>query len=477
MIIKRPWAFWRRLQYGTVYGIIVIAFLIGGYYNYLYAPPNCFDGVRNGGEQGVDCGGSCTRICSFTVSTPVVVWAKSFLVTEGQYNAVAYIENRNAIAGTPQVRYTFRLLDSQGVITERQGVTELPANSTFPIFEGRIDTGGRVPSETILVLEDIDLWIPSSYNRGQFRTVSTELLGINARPRLNTVVENTEVFDAQNVSVVAVIFDSFGTPLTASQTFVDTLAGRSRSDVVFTWPRPIATTIRSCDVPSDVMIVLDRSGSMAADGGDPPEPLESAKLAAAQFVSLLRERDQVGYFSYATVPSDPIEKILTPQLAEARDAILQTKMGTDGVQFTNMGEAFKVAQAELLSTRARDNARKVIVFLTDGDVTRPLNPETGQRDIVYAANYARQAAEEAKQNEIVVYTIGFGDFFANISDAIDRDVTLIADLASSPQQSFLAPTIQQLTAVYREIAEDICEAGPSRIDIIPRSGATFAPYP
>lgn len=477
MDINRPWAFWRRLQYGTAYGLIVLLFIVGGYYKYFHAPPSCFDGVQNGGEQGVDCGGPCTRICSFTVSAPVVLWSKSFLVTDGQYNAVAYVENRNPLAGTPAIKYTFRLLDSQGIITERSGTTELPANSTFPIFEGRIDTGTRIPTETVLVLEEAELWLPSNYNRGQFRTVATELLGVNARPRLNATLENTEVTTVANIEVVAVIFDSFGTPLTASQTFINQLSGRSRSDIVFTWPRPIATTIRSCDVPSDVVIVLDRSGSMAADGGDPPEPLESAKQAAAQFVSLLRESDQVGYFSYATLPSNPIEQQLTTQKDQATQSILATIMGIDGIQYTNMGEAFRTAQTELFGTRAREEARKVIVFLTDGDVTRPVNPETGERDVEYAANYARQSAAAVKNQEVTIYTIGFGDFFANIEDVIERDIDLIVDLASSPEQSFVAPTIADLRNVYRDIAEDICEAGPARIDIIPRSDANFAPYP
>lgn len=477
MEIKRPWAFWRQLQYGAGYLFIVLLLVVGVYYQYFHTPANCFDGVQNGNEQGVDCGGECLRICAFTVAPPVVLWAKSFAVTDGQYNAVAYIENRNLRAGTPTLRYTFRLLDNQGVITEKTGVTELPPNFTFPVFEGRIQTGDRVPTETILILEDADLWLPAEYNRSQFRTISTNIRGVNARPRLDVVIENTEVTPVQDVNVVAVIFDSLGNPLTASQTFVESLAGRTQSDLVFTWPRPIATTIRSCDVPSDVMIVLDRSGSMAADGGDPPEPLESAKQAAAQFAELLRDRDQVGYFSYATLPSDPIEQSLVVAKNQAISSILTTRMGTDGTQYTNMGEAFRVAQAELLSSRAREEARKVIVILTDGDVTRPVNPETGERDIQYAANYAREAADEAKLAGITVYSIGFGDFFANVSDVIERDLDLIEDLASSPAQSFVAPTISQLQAVYRDIAEDICESGPARFDIIPRTYGHFAPYP
>lgn len=477
MEITRPWAFWRRLQYGTAYIVLIVSTIVVVHYAYFYSPPTCFDGRQNGDELGVDCGGSCTRICTFTVAPPTILWAKSFKVTDGQYNAVSYVENRNQIAGTPNLRYTFRLIDSQGIIIERTGVTELPANSTLPIFEGRIDTGNRAPTETVLVLEDANLWLPSSYNRSQFRTISTELRGVNARPRLDVTIENTEVTSVSNVSVVAVIFNAIGTPLTASQTFVDQLPGRTRSDVVFTWPRPIATTVRSCDVPSDVMLVLDRSGSMAADGGTPPEPLESAKRSAVQFVSLLNDRDQIGYVSYATMPSTPMEQTLTNERNLATQAILSTQMGTDGIQYTNMGEVFRVAGAELLSQRAREEARKVIVFLTDGDVTRPLNPTTGERDVEYAANYARNAANEVKAKDVTIYTIGFGKEFTGDPTIILRDTNLIADLASSPSQSFIAPTVADLEAVYREIAQDICEEGPTKIDIIPRVSGYFAPYP
>jgi len=477
MDIKRPWAVWRRLQYGTAYSAILMTLFVGVYYAYFYEPASCFDGIQNQGELGVDCSGPCTRICPFTVSAPVVLWTKSFLVTDGQYNAVAYIENRNQIAGTPAIGYTFRLIDAEGVIAERRGVTHLPANYTFPVFEGRIDTGNRIPTETILTLDIPELWLPSQFNRSQFRTASLELLGVDARPRLNVSLENTEVTDISDVSVVAVIFDSAGNPLTASQTFVPSLQGRSRSDIVFTWPRPIAKTIRSCDVPSDVFMILDRSGSMAADGGDPPEPLESAKQAAMQFVSLLRANDQVGYVSYATMPTSPVEQLLTDQKDATIRAIAATAMGTDGVQYTNMGEVFKVAATELASVRAREDARKVIVFLTDGDVTRPLNPVTGERDIPYARSYALEWAEKAKRQDITIYTIGFGDFFADLGEVVDRDIGLIKELASSEQQAFFAPTISQLQSVYSDIAEDICEDGATKIDIIPLAPGNFAPYP
>lgn len=475
MNTNRKWAFWRRVQYGTGFASFWMVVFTIIYMVYFYNPATCFDGSQNGDERGVDCGGACVRICAFDVATPRVEWARAFQITDNQYNAVAYVENRNREAAATEVPYVMKIYDNDGLITEREGVTILPPDSVYPIFEARIQTNGRTPTQTIVELGEATMWVPAERGREQFVVNSRRLTSADANPRLEAELYNASLLEARDVEVVATIFDARGNALTSSRTFVDRFAGRSEQDVVFTWPEPIATTIRSCEVPSDVMMVLDRSGSMAADGGDPPEPLESAKRAAQRFVSQLEDRDQVGFLSYATTPSDPMEQRLTANKQEASTAINTTKMGEDGIQYTNMGEAFKVATAELTSVRHRDDARKVIIFLTDGDVTRPVNPETGERDVEYAANYARVAANQSKSQGVRVYTIGFGEFFQEESDVIERDVELIRDLASEPSMYYQAPTIQELNRVYQEIGNDLCEDGAAIIDIVPKTDTAFTP--
>lgn len=472
----RKWAFWRRVQYGagffTFWGLVSLSV----YFVFFYSAATCFDGLINGEETGIDCGGGCVRICASSVLPPEVKWAQSFRIIDGQYNSVAYVENKNREASTPELAYVFRLFDADNnLIAERRGVTILPPNSVYPVFEGRITTNNNaVPARTAIELLPADMWLPATVGRDQFKTLDVELLSTDSRPRLNVAIENTELSSADRVEIVATIFNRLGQPLTASQTFIDDFGGRSTKNVVFTWPSSIAKTVRSCEVPSDIMLVVDRSGSMAADGGTPPEPLESAKQAAASFVSMVRPTDLVGYLSYATVPSSPIEQLLSSNSAIIKDSILKTKMGTDGTQYTNMGAAIESALGELTSSRHREDARKVIVFLTDGDVTRPLNPKTNAADREYAATYAKTMAEKAKAAEVTIYTIGFGDVFSEV-DAVERDISLIGDLASSPEHTFTAPTIEQLKAVYQEIANDLCEEGPTHIEVLPKTSTNFAP--
>jgi Mg-chelatase subunit ChlD len=472
----RPWAFWRRLQYGAGFGVFWLLIGVVVYYTNFYVQPTCFDNVQNADEGGVDCDGSCVRICSASVIPPRVVWADSFKIVDGQYNAVAYIENVNPVAATRELAYTFKLLESGTVIAERSGTTILPPNSAYPIFEGRILTeAGREPTETQIELREVDVWQPATLGRSQFRVNDFKLESADSRPRLTAEVENVELTGATAVEVVATIFNAAGKPLTASRTFVDNFASRTVRDVVFTWPGSIAKTVRSCDVPSDIMLVLDRSGSMAADGGEPPEPLASAKVAAQNFVGQVKQGSQIGFLSYATTPTTPLEQVLTSDVTLVKKAIAEVAMGEDGVQYTNMGDAFKSAYEELASTRHREDARKVIIFMTDGDVTRPVNPETGELDRVHAAAYAKEMASLAKANDTIIYTIGFGDVAASDGTSLDRDAALVRDLASLPEYYFEAPTIADLLRVYREIASGLCEDGPTRVEILTKTATNFTP--
>ncbi len=454
----RWWAFWRRLQYGAGYFAILALIITGVYYGNFYSPANCFDGQKNGRELDVDCGGACTRICAFTVEPPQVLWAKSFLITDGQYNAVAYVENRNDTAGLRSLPYTFRLYDESGLIAERQGVTALPPGNTYPVFEGRINTGDRVPTETVLSLGAADPWLPSSFKRSQFKTSDILLSGADDRPRLSVTLDNTELTEAQNIEIVATIFDSRGTPLTASQTFMDYLPGRSSAEAVFTWPRPIAKTVRSCAVPTDIVVAIDLSGSMNNDNANPPQPITNVLLAAEAFVTNLCENDQVSVVTFAS--QGQINLPLTADFTSAGSLIKSLTIDPNEEQGnTNTSEALTRAADEFNSSRHNPDARRVIVLLTDGLATAPgAAPETVARDVATAL----------KSDDITIYTIGLGQ---------EVNMIFLRDIASGSDLAYAAPTTDTLSNIYQTITAAICEEGAARIDIIPKTVADFAPYP
>lgn len=426
------------------------------YFNYFYEPANCFDQLQNGSETGIDCGGDCIRICAFEVTPPKVLWAQSFKVTGSQYNALAYIENSNQLAATKKIGYTFILYEKGEVIVKRNGSTVLPPDSEYPVFEGRINTNGRVPDKTELILHDAEVWQPASTGREQFHLKDRSLLDADSRPRLEATIENTELTEAKEVEVVATIFDAKGNVLTTSRTFIDNFAPRSQEKITFTWPEPIAKTVRSCEVPTDVIMAIDLSGSMNNDGGDPPEPVNSVLEAAQTFASRLRTGDQVGLVTFATDAT--INNPLTKDLSAVTRSISSLSIDpAEETGNTNTGEAIKSAHREIISQRHNGAARKVLVLLTDGLATAPEEqPE----------EFALAAATDIKNDDVVIYTIGLGE-------SVNMD--FVRAVASSPAQAYQAITRSDINRIYQTITESICEDGPAVIDIVPKTSASFIP--
>lgn len=451
----RLWAFWRRIEYFIGGAVIFLAVSIFLYAQFLYTPPTCFDGRQNGSERGVDCGGTCSRICAFDVSEPVVRWTQSFRVTDGQYNAVAYIENRNQTIGTTELPYTFSLYNEAGaLITERTGTTFLPPGSVYPIFEGRIDVGTEIPARTFIEFEPVDDWRVVPVGREQFEVRSRTLTSADSKPRLDAAIFNTSLETARNVEIVATIFDARGNALTASQSVVPTMRGRTTENVVFTWPEPIAKTVRSCEVPSDVILAIDLSGSMNDDGGIPPEPISSVLTAAESFVGRLRDGDRVGVVTYATTAERV--RALGADHAAAQETIAGLRISpASETGSTNIGDAIKRAYEEFNSVRHSVHARKVLVLLTDGIANAP--GET-------AEDYARDAARIAREDDVTIFTIGLG---SNLNEAF------LGELASNDGQRFLAASTSALDRIYQSISTALCEEGAAVIDIVPKTPPVF----
>ena len=447
----RTWAFWQRAPYiGAISAAAFLVFVVI-YFSYFYAPASCFDGKHNGSERGVDCGGSCTRVCAIDVIEPKVLWSEAFKVTDGVYNAVAYIENRNAGVGTSELRYTFSLFDrSGGLITTRSGTTSLPPDSVYPVFEGRIAAGTSVPARTSIEIEPVGNWQKTAAGREQFVVQNRELVRADSAPRLNTTIFNSSLEDARDVEIVATIFNAAGHALTASRSIVPLFEGRATKQVVFTWPEPIATTVRSCEVPTDVILAIDLSGSMNDDGANPPQPLTAVLNAASSFVSRLGSRDQVGVVTFATNAS------IASGLSSSRSAISAavrrlTIAPQEETGSTNIGDAIAAATNEFLSPRHSQDARKVLVLLTDGQANAP-----GEDAEIYAV---RKAAE-AKSVGVDIFTIGLG---------LGVNRSFLGSVASNGGgREQYAANSSSLDRIYGLISTALCEEGAAVIDVIPK---------
>lgn len=219
--------------------------------------------------------------------------------------------------------------------------------------------------------------------------------------------------------------------------------------------------------PIDLMIVFDRSGSMDDAGGNPVEPISSAKTAAKSLVDELDVSiDRAGLVSFSSSATENRSLLST---------FAQVKTSIDGLTAsgnTNIGDGVFDAQAEFAQNGRGAPAVRVMVVLSDGVANRaqngtdcattPTAPTTCTIDAVNQATTAKAAGT-------VVYTIGLN--LINLAPATQTVArSTLQAMASSTDKYFEAPTIAELQGVFDAIATSITNIAGTNVvitDILP----------
>jgi Ca-activated chloride channel family protein len=181
----------------------------------------------------------------------------------------------------------------------------------------------------------------------------------------------------------------------------------------------------------DVMLILDRSGSMNGSIGGTTK-IDGAKAGLKEFVNLLNDDDRVGF----TVFSDQAN-VLTPidQLGPKRQQVLDSIGGVlaDGntLLFDTIAEQHKALQS-LPSKNI-----KALVVLTDGKDT------ASQMNLDQLIHQVSLTGENAGAG-VKIYTIAYGD------DADPDGLTKIANAAGGKEY---AGTPQNIQSVYTQISQ------------------------
>jgi len=246
-----------KRKFGYFSGFIILIALLAGVpvFFTFYKAPTCSDSKQNGDERGVDCGGSCTRLCPADFVAPKVLWSQSSRIVSGVYNAIAYAQNPNASVGAEDVPYAFKLYDLGGIlIAERKGRASIPAGSKFAVFESGIRTGERIPARTTFEFADTPEWTPRAPIAG-LKVVSVDTSAAGTGTRSEARVKN-ELVDSAFVSVDAIIilYDISGNEVAFSRTVIDKLAPGETKTLYFTWPEPVAESV----VKSEILFSASR---------------------------------------------------------------------------------------------------------------------------------------------------------------------------------------------------------------------------
>lgn len=455
---------WASRRKSIYLAIVVVFFTLLAsllFWKFWYSTPTCSDGLKNGDETGIDCGGSCSMICS-AEALPLVIRSdpRVFEVIQNVWSTIIYIENQNSNLDASYVPYTFYFYDEQNnLLYKREGITVVPKNKTSAIFEGsiNIESGKKVKRVTFELGKDIS-WSRNSFASDELAITHSSLLREETAPRVEARVKNESIEDIEDIELVISVFDGADNTIAASRTFIDKLNKNSSTDVFFTWPRPFDLGVKVCEKPSNTVLLLDRSGSMSSLGSNPPEPLTSVKTAAASFVDELGDKDRVSVVSFATNVKDPIESTLTNSFDLVKKAIGSIEIEKGTTQYTNIYDALRVGFLELESKVTDQSSSKVMILLTDGVANYPKNPQgkNTEDDTKHAEALSLEQAVGVKQAGVDIYTIGLGK---------DINESFLKQLASDNNKYFFSPTTKELREIYKNISSNICKQKPAKVDI------------
>ncbi len=230
------WSTKRKSAYFLVFALFVVFAVALPMFLSFYKSPTCSDGRKNGSEKGIDCGGSCTRLCPADFAKPRVLWSYSTNVVPGVYNSLAYVENPNQSVEVDSVDYTFKLYDDRGLlIAERKGQTAVPAGQKFAVFQGGIKTGERVPVKTTFEFgEDIEWQKGSALSSIRVLTIS---LDQTSEPKAEAKIINDSVGKTySSLSAFIILYDKNDNRLAFSKTLIDKIAPGEATVLYFTWP-------------------------------------------------------------------------------------------------------------------------------------------------------------------------------------------------------------------------------------------------
>jgi hypothetical protein len=245
-------SYWSKKRQQTIIWFILLAILIPIIivaFSIFNKPATCFDGFKNGSENGVDCGGVCDLVCKMDSLEPTILWSRFFKVSEGLYTVAVYIQNPNSVAGASNVPYRIRVYDEDDVtIVERDGVVDLFPKYSFPLIETGIRVGERIPKRIVFEFLDDPIWQKQKDNNLPINISNDRIYNEESSPRVEASLENTTAKPLKDITVSVILYGENGNAIAVSKTKVDAIEANGSKRVVFSWPEPFDEKILRKDI-------------------------------------------------------------------------------------------------------------------------------------------------------------------------------------------------------------------------------------
>ncbi|MEW8985931.1 MAG: vWA domain-containing protein, partial [Bacillus sp. (in: firmicutes)] len=191
--------------------------------------------------------------------------------------------------------------------------------------------------------------------------------------------------------------------------------------------------------PNDIILIIDRSGSMMPSKSNNNEDrIGNAKAAAKGFVNLVDfTKHQIGIVDFSTTLTS---KPMTTNAGDLNKYVDQITAGGG----TATADAIESARG--LLHNHRPDAQPVIILLTDGEATHPQPVENARKA-------ALEQAKLAKQEGIVFYTVAL--LLPDEDPTKSAPNLLMKEMATTTQHHHFVLGSNGLNQIYKDIVKEI----------------------
>lgn len=245
------WAHKRRFVVISLFAAIVLAIIAIAAFSIFYHTPTCTDKKMNQDETGIDCGGSCSTLCSVgaTAVPPATVRFTRTLIQSGRTDVIAYVDNANSDAYATNAAMTLEAYKADGSVVTAHVTVDLAPRTSVPVFIPGVASAGAGIHQAFLTFDaGSPMWKRGTAVDAPTTVTNIVTLTPETRPRITATLVNNTARAIYNTTVTATVFDADGTALAASQTVVPTLPPQGTSPMIFTWNEPFTAPVVRVDM-------------------------------------------------------------------------------------------------------------------------------------------------------------------------------------------------------------------------------------
>lgn len=247
----------RKLKKLSIVGMLLFLILISTYGYWKPKEELCFNGVRDKGEEGVDCGEICSNDCSAPPRSPKVQdlqteWVKFVKDGENNYDLIAKLSNSNDQWGVSSADYKFSVYNnSNRIIGARSGKTYimptgfLENTGTKYLIEDDFKTSEEIKKV------DLEMY---NFNWREIKNdksspVSSKIIKVvdqkygfvkngNEFYYAYGVTKNVSAYSFFMIDIKVILFDSNNEPIAAGKTDQWTLEAEQGWEFMIYWKNP-----------------------------------------------------------------------------------------------------------------------------------------------------------------------------------------------------------------------------------------------